>query len=117
MEIKSKKTTVFIDGDFPSGKGDCEHHCSPTCHPGQVNFDKWMYGCLHKAWPQNKYGDFCPLVDCDGKISKCEFKKPSAKKMVSYYLRGKKLSLKYVKEKMERLTKEIEEIEKLTKDA
>lgn len=28
---------IFIDGDFPTGK-KCKYHCSPTCHPGQVDY-------------------------------------------------------------------------------
>lgn len=63
---------VFIDGDFPSGKGACKHHCSPTCHPGQVDENDWHYGCLHPAWPQNRVHDFCPFVKCDGDPNKCE---------------------------------------------
>lgn len=31
-----------IDGDFPTGK-ECEHHCSPSCHPAQVG-PEWVYG-------------------------------------------------------------------------
>jgi len=61
----------FIDGDFPSGKGDCEYHCSPTCHPAQIG-PEWQYGCLHPGWPQNQAGDFCPIVTCGGEKSKCE---------------------------------------------
>ena len=63
--------SVFLDGDFPSGKGDCRFHCSSTCHPVQIG-PKWKYGCLHPAWPQNQAGDFCPIVKCAGKTSKCE---------------------------------------------
>jgi hypothetical protein len=95
---------MFIDGDFKTGIGNCEYHCSPTCHPGQTNPKKWRYGCTHKAWPQNKHGDFVPLVDCDGQISKCELK---GKVFYSHYKRGKVLSLRYAKEKVERLQKEI----------
>lgn len=36
---------VFIDGDFSTGK-KCKQHCSPTCHPGQVDENHWHYGCL-----------------------------------------------------------------------
>ena len=65
---------VFIDGDFPTGKG-CKYHCSPTCHPGQVDENKWHFGCTHPAWPQNRERDFGPFVDCDGDKRKCELKK------------------------------------------
>lgn len=62
---------VFVEGDFKSGKGDCEYHCSPTCHPAQVG-PKWVYGCTNKAWEQNRGGEFVPIVKCDGERSKCE---------------------------------------------
>jgi hypothetical protein len=103
---------IFLDGDFPSGMGNCKFHCSPTCHPGQVG-PEWKYGCTHPAWPANKYGGFVPLVDCGGDKSKCELK---GKKFVSHYLRGKRLSLKYALQKVERLKNEIEEVTKLVKD-
>jgi hypothetical protein len=104
-EIETKNM-MFIDGDFKTGMGNCKYHCSPTCHPGQIDHDKWHYGCTHKAWPQNKYGDFVPFVDCDGDISKCELK---GKKFAHSYKRGKSLSLRYAKEKVARLEKEIAE--------
>ncbi len=97
---------IYIDGDFKTGIGNCKYHCSPTCHPGQVDPDKWHYGCTHKAWPQNRHGDFVPFVDCDGEISKCELK---GKKFAYSYKRGKSLSLRYAKEKVARLEKEISE--------
>ena len=65
---------IHIDGDFKTNK-KCTYHCSPTCHPGQIDPDKWHYGCLHKAWPQNEYGDYCPFVECDGDPEKCEIQK------------------------------------------
>ena len=77
---------MFIDGDFPTNK-KCKYHCSPSCHPGQTDPDKWHYGCLHKAWPANKYNDFCPLVECDGKTTKCELK---GTKSIKRYISGKK---------------------------
>lgn len=61
---------LHIDGDFPTGK-ECEHHCSPSCHPAQVG-PEWVYGCTHPAWPQNKMGDFVPIVDCGGDPAKCD---------------------------------------------
>lgn len=99
--------TIFIDGNFKTGMGNCGYHCSPTCHPGQVDPGKWHYGCTHKAWPSNRYGDFVPFVECGGEISKCELR---GKKFVQYYKRGKSLSLKYAREKVQRLEKEIAEI-------
>jgi hypothetical protein len=105
-DITYSGNVMFIDGDFKTGMGNCKYHCSPTCHPGQIDHDKWHYGCTHKAWPQNKYGDFVPFVDCDGDISKCELK---GKKFAHSYKRGKSLSLRYAKEKVARLEKEIAE--------
>ncbi len=68
-----KTHPVFIDGDFSTNKG-CKHHCSPTCHPGQTDENKWHYGCRHPAWPQNQAKDFVPFVECDGDNRKCEVK-------------------------------------------
>jgi len=101
---------LFIDGDFKSEMGNCEFHCCPTCHPGQVDPDKWHYGCTHKAWPQNKYGDFVPFVDCEGYKDRCELK---GTRCASRYRQGKSLSLKYAEEKVERLKKEIAIIDEL----
>jgi hypothetical protein len=61
---------IFIDGDFPSGE-KCKFHCWPSCHPMQVGPED-VFGCTHKAWPANQYGDFCPIVKCGGEIAKCE---------------------------------------------
>lgn len=102
-------TQFFIDGDFPSRKGDCPYHCSPTCHPAQIGPD-WEYGCTHKAWPANRYGDFVPIVFCGGEKSKCELK---GKKFVAHYLRGKNLSIKYALAKIGRLQKEIQELKEI----
>jgi hypothetical protein len=106
VKLLKNNYMMFIDGDFKTNMGNCKYHCSPTCHPGQIDPEKWHYGCTHKAWPQNKYGDFVPFVDCDGDILKCELK---GKKFAQCYKRGKSLSLKYAKEKVERLEKEISE--------
>jgi len=59
----------FFGGDFLTG-APCPSYCSPSCHPAQVG-PEWVYGCLHRAWPQNPY-DFCPIVGCGGKPEKCE---------------------------------------------
>ena len=67
-------STVFIDGDFKSGKGACKYHCSPTCHPAQTGPD-WLYGCLHPAWPTNQDHSFCPIVECVGDKRKCDLKR------------------------------------------
>lgn len=107
-------TPFFIDGDFKTDMGDCEFHCFPTCHPGQIG-PEWHYGCTHKAWPQNKYGDFVPFVDCGGEKSKCELKLPKFKKFIGRFKQGKSLSLRYAKEKVTRLEKEIAIIKELIK--
>jgi hypothetical protein len=105
------ETTIFLDGDFSSNKGNCKYHCSPTCHPGQTDPNRWRYGCLHKAYPQNKYDDFVPLVDCDGDTDKCELKK--AKKLIWRYKQGKSNSLNHAIKKVERLERELSELNKL----
>ncbi len=46
------------------------------------------------------------FIECDGDTSKCELK---GKKFAYSYKRGKSLSLKYAKAKVERLEKEIAE--------
>jgi len=115
MKATEEKTTIFIDGDFPTDMGNCEFHCSPTCHPGQVDPDKWHYGCTHKAWYQNKYGDFVPFVECGGDKSKCELKNKRFKSMVGRYKQGKSYSLRYAREKVARLEKELEIINELSK--
>ena len=63
--------SIFLDGTFGTGK-KCKFHCYPSCHPGQVDEERRRYGCLHPEWPENRKGEFCPLVDCDGDILKCE---------------------------------------------
>ena len=75
-----------IDGEFPTGK-ECEHHCSPSCHPAQVG-PEWVYGCTHPAWPQNRSGDFVPIVDCGGDPSKCDLCKRT--KHIGRYIGGMK---------------------------
>lgn len=65
---------MFLDGDFDSKKGNCPHHCSPTCHPAQTGPDR-KYGCRHPAWPQNKHGDFVPIVECAGIKNDCDLAK------------------------------------------
>lgn len=62
---------MMLDGDFPTG-AKCPYHCSPSCHPAQVDENEWKYGCTHKAWPQNRAGDFVPIVKCGGDPEKCD---------------------------------------------
>jgi len=66
----SAEVSVFILSANTTWRA-CKHHFSPTCHPAQVGPD-WKYGCLHPDWPQNRDGDFCPIVYCNGDPKKCE---------------------------------------------
>lgn len=95
----------FVDGGFPTNK-DCKYHCSPTCHPLQVDQNKWHYGCLHKAWKSNRNGDFCPFVKCDGDLKKCEISKKLIKSMIS----GKKRKITNAYKKIKLVSNEIEEL-------
>jgi len=64
---------VFLDGDFPVEGSKCKYHCSPTCHPGQIDPEEWHYGCLYyNGWPGYQEGDWCPFVKCGGDPEKCE---------------------------------------------
>jgi len=99
---------MFVDGDFPTGK-PCPYHCSPTCHPGQVDENEWHFGCLHKAWPQNRYGDFCPFVKCDGDLAKCEIPAKLLKRMKA----GQNRRIANAKNKIAEAEKEIAKIDRL----
>lgn len=101
---------IFIDGDFKTGK-QCKYHCSPTCHPAQVGPD-WKYGCLHKAWRQNRYGDFCPIVNCDGNLEKCEI----PIKSLNLYIGGKKRSITALKNKLHKVEQELNELGQFKKE-
>lgn len=96
---------IFIDGDFDTDT-ECKHHCSPTCHPGQIGPD-WQYGCRHIAWPQNKARDFVPFVQCGGDIKKCDMKDT---KFYIYYKRGLKARITNTENKLKKLKKEFLEI-------
>lgn len=96
---------MYIDGDFPT-KGKCKYHCSPTCHPGQIDEDKWHYGCTHLAWPANKAGDFCPFVECGGNVKNCELKNT---KCLKRYISGKKRSFNYTHTKLEKIRSELQD--------
>lgn len=95
---------MFIDGDFPTSK-ECKYHCRPTCHPGQIG-DTWKYGCLHDAWGANKYGDFCPLVDCDGNPKKCEI----PEKIINRTIAGCQRRLYNIEAKRLKIEKELSEL-------
>jgi hypothetical protein len=64
---------------------------------------------LHKAWPQNKEGDFCPFVECDGNPEKCEI----PKKFIKNMLCGKRRKISNALRKIETTGKEINELEAL----
>ena len=100
---------THIDGDFISGKGNCEYHCRPSCHPGQTG-KKIRYGCTHPAWPSNRFNDFVPLVECGGKTGKCELKDH---KFAKWYRRGLAQRLKNAQAKVAKLDAELAEIDKL----
>ena len=103
---------TFIDGDFESKMGNCQHHCSPSCHPAQTGPD-WKYGCLHPSWPSNQMRDFCPIVKCDGEISKCELKNT---KFIGRYKGGLKRRLKNAKAKVDKYQAMMDELESLLSD-
>ena len=102
--------TIFIDGDFPTGK-QCKYHCSPTCHPAQVDYNEWHYGCLHKAWPANRVGDFCPIVKCDGDPAKCEI----PLRLLSIMRRSQTQRGNNLHKKVKALLKERQELDELIK--
>lgn len=100
---------VFIDGDFPTD-AECRYHCSPTCHPGQVG-EGWRYGCLHRAFPQNRAGDFCPLVECNGELARCEISERLLKRMIV----GKKRKVSNAYAKARTVEEELKELEGMLK--
>jgi hypothetical protein len=85
--------TLHIDGDFPSGVGNCIFHCCPTCHPAQVGLET-VYGCTHPCHPANKAHDFVPIVGCKGNQDNCEMGK-----YLKYYRRGLKVRLSNCRKK------------------
>lgn len=100
---------MFIDGDFKSNLGNCKYHCSPSCHPCQIG-PEWVYGCTHKAWPQNRDGDFVPIVGCSGDLSKCDIR---GEKFVGRYLGGLRRRLNNANKKAKMISEQIAEVEKL----
>ena len=101
---------VHVDGDFKTGLGNCRHHCSPTCHRGQIDENEWHYGCLHPAWPSNKVHDFCPFVTCGGDMGKCEI----PKKLKSTYRRGLTVRINNLEKKLMDAGSKRDELDKLT---
>ena len=100
---------MFIDGDFSTGK-ECEYHCSPTCHPGQVG-PEWRYGCLHPGFPANKMGGFCPLVDCGGEYAKCELVTMLGK--IEMLDKKERKFLGWTRKRIEKLQSQVNEINNL----
>lgn len=97
---------IFLEGDFPSGVGDCKHHCRPTCHPMRGVGGMSEYGCRHEAWPQNRLGDFVPLVDCGGEMAKCEI--PA--RLIKMMIRGRRVRIKNAKEKAVQYEREVDDL-------
>ena len=89
--------TGFIDGDFRSDIGNCKYYCYPTCHPAQVG-PETVYGCTSKVWPQNRDGDFVPIVQCGGDKTKCEILEHP--KLISLYRRGLEIRIKNAQKKI-----------------
>ena len=96
---------IFIDGNFPVKDSGCDYFCSPTCHPLQIGPD-WLYGCTHQAWPQNRMGDFVPIVDCEGDPQKCEIPLNLLKRMIV----GRKMRVKSAYAKARKYEAEIKEL-------
>lgn len=101
--------SIHIDGDFPTG-AQCQYHCTPTIHPGQIRLPL-QQACTHKAWPQNKDGDFPPFVKCKGLYAKCEI----PVKFVRRAMSGQKRRLGNLQEKIEITKREIAELQLLGK--
>jgi hypothetical protein len=102
-----------IDGDFKSGLGDCEFHCSPTCHPAQIGPD-WKYGCLHKAWPANRNRDFVPIVKCGGHKDRCDLL--AAGRLLSHYRGGLTRRIRTMERKLKALKEEMRQVQELKGD-
>ena len=100
---------ICIDGDFNSKRGNCKYHVSPSCHPCQIG-PEWVYGCKHRVWPQNRQGDFVPIVKCSGDISKCDIRD---QKFIKHYIRGIKARINNAKSKASNAEKELKEIESI----
>lgn len=101
-KAKTGVMVSYVDGDFKTGK-ECAFHCSPSCHPLQTGPD-WKYGCLHKAWPSNKAGDYVPIVKCDGDPAQCEI--PA--KLLKRYIVGREARIRNAQAKERVALKEIE---------
>lgn len=78
---------IHISGTFPTNKA-CKYHCSPNCHPAQIDEHEWKYGCTHTVWPDNRNGNFVPIVECGGNPEKCPLKDSVYKDMIMDYLLG-----------------------------
>lgn len=110
FEQKTKeKSMISIDADHDSDKGNCRHHCSPSCHPEQTGHD-WKYACRHPAWPQNRAKDFPPIVDCNGKKNKCEL---VGKRFIGRYVGGLKRRINNADNKTIRFRHELSEMREL----
>lgn len=100
----TENTVTIIDGDFVK-EAECRYYCSPSCHPAQIG-PEWVYGCTHKAWPQNKAGDFVPIVECEGRIKKCKI----PKKLLINMRRGLTTKVGNARKKISKWNEQIDEI-------
>jgi hypothetical protein len=116
-KVKSKmertRGDIMIDEDFKSGLGDCKFHCFPTCHPAQIGPDA-IYGCLHKAWPANRNGDFVPIVNCGGHKDHCDLL--MAGRLLSRYRGGLTRRIKTMECKLNVLKEEMQQVRELKGD-
>ena len=69
------------------------------------------YGCLHNAFPQNRAGDFVPLVKCGGMFKKCAI----SDTLKSRYLKGQRARLRNAEKKISELKSNIEFFDKVNK--
>jgi hypothetical protein len=75
----------------------------------QTDKDKIHYSCLHPVWPPNRIGDFCPIVECGGKISKCEI----LPRFITQTISGKKRRLTNLRTKALETESEISKLQAL----
>ena len=66
---------------------------------------------MHKAWPQNRRGDFCPIVKCDGEPEKCEIPPRLLKNIIA----GKKRKITNANKKAKVAKEELKELEETLK--
>ena len=75
----------------------------------QLDANDWKYGCTHKAWPQNRFGDLVPIVQCGGDVGKCQIEPKRIKNMIN----GKRRKIANAMRKIVVIRHEIIELESL----